>query len=543
MVSSSPLLLPVLPLTAPPAECSAVLLVNATNQIALTIAAEALLHDNTYRISLEASNDGGSLSIAYIDFHTAFPPSQGHVTSHPDTGTALLSPFTFTAEGWTGSPGDTLLSYRFGLQYNSSSHVWWVSGYSLEPSLRTLLPPPPLEGGEEGGMVEVVVEVRDGRGAVSMATLPVTTSGTASPQEVEELVEGVRGDVVQGGRWREGMAALSILLLALERNSSISSNSSTARLVAMETLLYTWHSYLPATSSHLHLLLSLLHQAALTPHLPPPTAHQAAHTVLEAAATLASLGGREVGGAEGERMMALSLDTLFGLVTEYSSGTEWRQIQEDPLTSDFLSSLPPLGHGLCRQWSIGEGVAVVLEGGGGRVKVTRSLLLANYSASVLCGGGGDGDGDGEVGEDSDVVIDFGTDLFWNFFRWSCDVDFELTNQMSGSSSGSTDQTVSDATRFCSGLCIITAVLNFDLHWQGNKFTSHALPPILFLSLLHPSTGHQVTPSSSSITLHFPSPPPPQGQLLCAAWNGTTLEWTTDMCTTAPVRILPALCAN
>ena len=526
------------------------LLVNVTNQIALTILGGTLLHDNVYRISLEAFNEGAHdqppLSNAYIDLHTALPPSQGTLSVDASSESTLQSEVTITAEGWTDTPRDTPLMYRFGLRRNGTGciaqcsgmetaplrceTVHWISGYSLQPRLVA-----PLLSYSATDTVDLVVEVMDAGGAVAVTSLQqvLNDSDPAGQQSAMQALESVGRKVTEEGRWREGLAGLAVLFEAVEHNDSLFSNASAARAAAVETLVHIYEHHLPSSPSHLTLLLSLLHQASLTLHLSASTARQTASAVREATAMLASLSetatpeNLALGWTEKVGVASAALDTLFSLVLEYSSGIEWRRVQENKLTSDLMLSLPLLAHGLCQQMGIGESELLSITDEGGTLKIARSLLLANYSASELC------DDDSCSGSNvDDVIIDFNSELFWSYSQWSCDANEEMTNQISGSGFESTNQ----SSAYCFGVCVVTALLNFDLHWQGNQFTHHVVSPVLTLSLLHPLTGHTLTPHSSPLTLTFTISPPSlgMGELLCAVWDGDTMEWNTNLCTTTMV---------
>lgn len=528
LVTSSPLTLPILtPTETTPTECSDVLLVNVTNQIALNIVGGELLHDNMYRISLEAINEEEkALAKAYIDLHTALPPSQGTVSvQNLNRNVTPRSVTTITADGWTDTPDDTPLMYRFGLASRQCpgievapvhcETVSWISGYSLVSSLETI----PLSYSTNH---TVVVEVTDTRGAVAIESVDVVGSDSTGAVTV---LESVVREVTERGRWREGIAGLAVLLGAVEHSESLFSDD---RVVVVETLLHINKNHLPSSPSYLTLFLSLLHQATHTPHLLTlSSAQRAAWVVRDAVAILASPAKRwdrenvALGLTEKINTASTALDTLLSLVLEYSSEMEQRRVQDSTLTSNLLSSLPFIGCRVCQQLSIGESELLSIGDEGGTLKIARSLLLANYSASTLC--------DGEGCENDDVIINFGSKLFWDYFHWKCDE--KLTNQISGSG-------IDHDPAFCFGVCVLSALLNFDLRWQGNQYTHHVVSPVLTLSLLHPRTGHTLTPPSSpdTFTLNFTRIPPSlnKGELLCALWDGDTLEWNTNKCTTLMV---------
>ena len=521
LVTSSPLSLPIL--TAAEVtriDCSDNLLANVTNQIALNIVGGVLLHDNTYRISLEAFDDmAQSLTKVFIDVHTALPPSHGGVRVHyAHSNITQSSVITIIADGWTDNPNHTPLMYRFGLWWhgmettnpcNTSNPSCyrafsWISGYSLEPQLKMAFFP---------SHYTVVVEVINTLGAVTVASLEILGS---DPITAVPALEGVGMNIMKGGRWREEVAALSVLLRATD---SLFSDIGSARAIILETLIYIHQYHLPSSPSHLTLLLSLLHQATSTSLLPSSTALQAARVVEDVVAVLASSTDKHenvaLGFSEKISTATTALETLFGLVLKYSNNAEHTRVQASLLTSSLLSSLPLVGYRVCQQLSTGESEFIVIGDNGGSLKISQSLLLAHYSAGVLC------NHKRCSGRDKDVIIDFGSNLYRNYFQWVCN---------------GAGPAVRHNPPFCFGICVVSALLNFDLHWLGKEYTHYIVSHILSLSLFHPLTGQGVSFSLDKLGLHFIgiSSFPHGGDLLCAVWDAEAMTWSTNKCNTLVV---------
>ena len=524
LVTSSPLSLPILtPTDATSMECSDVLLANVTNQIALNIAGGVLLHDNMYRISLEAFDDMAQpLTKTFIDIHTALPPSRGGVSIHYAQSNITWSRvITISADGWTDNPNHTPLMYRFGLWWHGMEvdnpctasdpscykAFSWISGYTLKPQLETAFFP---------SHYTAVVEVTNTLGAVTVASLEIQDS---NPISADTALESIGMNVREGERWREEVATLSALLVALEHNDSLLLKSGSVRAAILEMLFYIHNYHLPFSPSHLTLLLSLIHHAASTPLLSPSTALQAARVVQDVVRQLAfSTDNHEniaLGYSEKKTTATTALDILLCLVLKYSNNVEQTRIQASLLTSSFLSSLPLVGYRVCQQLSIGESELIAIGNNGGLLKTSRTLLLANYSASVLC------EQRRCSGHDKDVIIDFGSNLFLKHFQWACKGDglaFEHNPPL------------------CFGICVVSSLLNFDLHWQGNEYAHHVVSRILSLSLLHPLIGHRVSSPLDKLGLHFITTPSlfHNGNLACAAWDAEAVKWNTNNCHTAKV---------
>ena len=513
----------------------------------MTIFGRILLPENVYRVSLEAFNEGASLGKSYIDIQTAPLPTHGILGYYTTPSGAYNEIMALVAEGWTDTPANTPLSYRFGLGYNQSiptsqcsnksrtdgdtdtMKIQWISGFSQKSSLETISPFQYIYCSEQ---ISIILEVANTHGAIARKTVRVSdvTPPANLTRGVADVLEEFKSDVTEGGeRWKESLAGIAVVLTTLDLNCSFPSlDIAAAKDVATDTLLSIYEHHLPYTLSHLTLFLSLLHRATLPPHSSSLSAKATTSAVRGAAAMLPSLSRTDTPEnsaltlEQSADTTVTVLDTLLSLILMHNTRTEWGQIQENSLTFDLWSSVPILGDNLCQRLSVGDSVLVPLMEGG-RLKVSHSLLPSNFSAGKLCGD--------DCSDDSvDVVISFSHELFWSYFYWSCDSgEDKSTNHMSGLGEHS----------YCSGLCVVALVVNFDLHWQGSPFARHIVSPVLTLSLLHPLTGHPVTttpPHSSPLTLTFPSPSPPprNSRPSCAAWNRDTLEWNVDVCTTATV---------
>ena len=498
-----------------------------TNQITLAISANTLQPDQMYRFRLQATDSMGHTGYAEIDIYTESVPLLGYLDATPTSGVPLSTSFRLSALGWTDDIGDAPFSYQFGVQYDSEDSIYWLSGILRQDGIMALLPPTSF------GSLSAVLFVYDRNGAVAWDnTIVNLESGVGSAQtNLSSLMDSIEVKSVNFGNWIEGLADLTSLALAINKNPHSMYNDSDVvdiRKRGVELVIALYWSQTPASTSFLdHLLVLLRELTKEAGGLPTPT-------LAQLFGMLRSLIAKYIDSAQTSTLVAPGLGEgagqtivdIYANVIEATSQVDGMRVREDVVTESLFGNIVGLGYGVCKQIGIRERSTTVSAPGLATLSFSLTSLPSAYmtletSLSTYTGYSSDDD-------PPPISIDFGGHLYEQYLQWPCSKEDD-----------------------CSGICLTTAQFERNLRWQGNEYAPFSKTPLLSILLVNQANGSEVRvqglPSSSRVRIAFPltGTVADSGLLSCVVWDANRKEWTGEECSSAVVSVVkprqPIMC--
>lgn len=521
------------------------------NRVSLVLTNSILLTQNLYRFKLSMVDHLGQQGFAEVDVRTESVPSSGRMEISPQFGSALSTVFTLMALGWTDNPGETPFFYRVGFRYfcfnRSADHEEWMTGISQDNEFSFILPEISSELDPR-----VILQVFDRNGAVrelsrgfsSLLTDPVLIEGApiAPSQDADplELIEEI-DSMMEQGHWVQAVSHLTSLLTSINMdhgeiicNSSHDLLSTRFRLSnyefvefkmrALQLVLELYCCFIPISQSHFQIILSLAQKATKT-RCDLRTCegsqffqedHERLLSLLENIVILSNrfsefgvLSRRGISREDAHTVFSIYEQILCaqnGSTPSDSPSGNLPRVRSNQVTESFSRILPHISYGLCLQRTIYERTEDIRLNGFLNLKSSHTNLPSDYAAASCSANSCTLD---------PVRVDFGPELLTLYLQWSCFTE--------------------DEARHCSGVCLTSTQLYFDLFWQGNQFSSLIKSPILYMSLLNPSNGATLFTrlSTSQPVLDIPiialySHP---SNLVCVTWNESSLIWVNSSCQT------------
>ena len=519
---------------------------NFTNQISLALRGNVLLPENSYRFKLSVVDDLGHTGFSEMDISTESLPVNGRVEITPESGVPLDTVFEARALGWTDKVGDGPFFYRFGyryecspadislLEYSGSRCMQWITGLSLENSLRLRFPTCP-----SSVRTELVVQVEDRHGAMQQTEVSFDRilDGNNSAQSSHATLEATGMNVfelldeaISASTWRRSLSGLASLVWSVHQDyESIACNGSLAsspklnlssievyniKTRALRHLTSQLYYEIPLTDSHYQIVLSLLSMVTKFkchgPEFNQTFDHQNDNT--EVLAVVEDIVNHSlVAGAHGtlatrgltQQNIALVLSIYKNLINFAPVPLLW---EDSTIRRSLMRVVPRVGFGACFHHNLLQRPVVVRQGGFLTFKAAHTNLPYDYSTDACSSST-------ESCVNSPAMVSFGSELLLQYLQWECSAP---------------------DSRMCSGVCLATLQMEMNLFLPRNAFSSLHKTSILHISLLNPVSGLAVDLQNSSwVTAVLPltSVFAESSNLECVVWEEALLSWVENYCDT------------
>ena len=481
------------------------------NPISLVIPPALLLPNNAYRFRLSVIDVNNINRYAEINIKTATKPSSGTLEVTPATGMALLTDYTIRASYWTDNIGDTPLYYRFGFLYAPNDIIWLTS--VMERSYITCRLPLLFDN----TTVDIVVEIYDNKGALTVFTHSITTLVPTHVIDIADLFNDLHILSIGHKKWDQGLASLTAILSSL--TSYLSSDDSILLLnepyisvfkqSCVELVTQLFVSQLPSTKTSYIQVLQIYSMAVTDIQLPSDIIVSVLQIMEALINGLANLSDREVDFAEKgvSSSEAQMIVDIYGSLLTSNSQLEDNRVLTDGITRSYHRIIHILGLGLCQQLSLYESSVLVSNSYLGTLKAYYAILP--WTLNATCSNQDHSQCPFSHNPPSTIV--FGSSVLDKYFKVFCHTHSTLGNFTE-----------------CDGVCIVAAQLLNDIHWPGNPYADHIITSPVNVHVTSKDGIRQLLePMTFSLLLSNDSSE--NGERQCVHWNNNTFKWSNNNC--------------